>query len=192
MADSIGSSPDTSGALAVGSSYTSTLDFPGDTDWFSIALIAGTTYVFDLAGGTLEDPLLELLAASGAVIDADDDSGAGRNASIVFTAASSGIYYLAARASGNNGTGTYALSAQLPPMLSVADTTVAETDAGSTAADFTVSLSSALSRDVTFTYYTSNDLALAGADYLAVTGQVIIPSGSTSATFSVASRAIWI
>ena len=38
---------------------------------------------------------------------------------------------------------------------------------------------------MTVTYTTSNDLALAGTDYVAATGQVVIPAGSTSATFSV-------
>lgn len=71
------------------------------------------------------------------------------------------------------------------PDISVADATVVEPNAGGVAAIFTVSLSSANSRDVIVTYTTYNDLAVAGADYVAATGQVVIPAGSTSATFNI-------
>lgn len=75
--------------------------------------------------------------------------------------------------------------AEVMPDISVADATVVEPDAGGVAAIFTVSLSSAISRDVFVTYATSNDLALAGADYVSATGQLVIAAGATSATFSV-------
>ncbi|MBI4204752.1 MAG: S8 family serine peptidase [Betaproteobacteria bacterium] len=174
-----------SGSITIDSVQGGSIEFGGDTDWYSLSLNAGTTYVFDLQGGTLGNPLLELLAQSGAVIDFDDDSGPGLAATIVFTPTSSGIYYLAARASGNGATGTYTLSARVMPTVSVSDANVDEPDAGTAAAIFTVSLSSPTSRDVTVSYATSNDLALSGADYVPASGQVVIPAGGTSATFAV-------
>jgi subtilisin-like proprotein convertase family protein len=185
MADTIGSAPNTSVALPIDSSLTSTIDEVGDTDWFSVSLTAGTTYIFDLQGDTLANPFLELRDKSGALIDIDDDSGPGLNSSIVFRPFSSGIYHLAARASDDNATGTYTLSAQSLPSVSILDATVDEPDSGASAAVFTVSLSSAVGRDVIVTYATSDDLAVVGADYVAATGEVVIPAGSTSATFSV-------
>ncbi len=182
----VGSAP-IAGSIAAGSSRDGSVDYAGDTDLWQVALTAGTAYVFDSTGSTLSDPLLELLDSSGAVLLSDDDSGPGLNSSIVFTPSSSGIYYLAARESGNNASGAYTLSARLLPNVnvSVSDASVAEPDSGTAAAVFKVSLSSAVSRDVTVTYTTSNDLALAGADYVAATGQIVIPAGSTSTTFSV-------
>ena len=185
MADIIGSAPATSVALPINSSRTSTIDEAGDTDWFSVSLAAGTTYIFDLQGNTLANPYLELRDGSGALIDIDDDSGPGLNSSIVFRPFAGGIYHLAARASDATATGTYTLSAQLLPSVSVSDATVDERDSGTAAAVFTVSLSSAIGRDVIVTYATSDDLAVARADYVPATGQVVIPAGSTSATFNV-------
>ena len=175
------------GSIAVGSSQNGLVDYAGDTDLRQVAHTAGTAYVFDSTGSTLSNPLLELLDSSGAVLLPDDDSGTGLNSSLVFTPSSSGIYYLAARESGNNASGAYTQSAQLLPnvKVSVSDASVVESDSGTTAAVFKVSLSSAVSSDVTVTYTTSNDLALAGADYVAAKAQVVIPAGSMSATFSV-------
>lgn len=174
-----------SGSLTIGGAVSGSVNFAGDTDWYGVTLNPGTAYVFGVAAGTLWDPFLELLDSSGAVIDSDDDSGTGFDSSIIFTPLIGGAYYLAVRGSGNNTTGTYTVRASMYPTVSVADANVVEPDSGTAAGVFTVSLSSAMSRDVTVAYTTSNDLALAGADYVAATGQVVIPAGSTSATFSV-------
>jgi subtilisin-like proprotein convertase family protein/subtilisin family serine protease len=173
------------GSLSTGGSRNGSIDLAGDTDWYGVTLIAGTTYLFDLVGDTLQDPFLELLTATGDLIDLDDDSGAGLNASLAFSPTASGTYYLAARATGNNATGTYTLSMQLPPTVSVADVTLSEPDSGASTAVFTVTLSRALNLDVTVGYSTSSDLALAGTDFQPATGQVVIPAGRTSATFGV-------
>jgi subtilisin-like proprotein convertase family protein/subtilisin family serine protease len=71
------------------------------------------------------------------------------------------------------------------PTISVSDASSTESPSGPAAAVFTVSLSEASTQDVLVTYSTANDLALAGADYKAATGQVVIRAGMTSATFSV-------
>jgi subtilisin-like proprotein convertase family protein len=77
------------------------------------------------------------------------------------------------------------LAAETLPTLTVADTTLTEPDTGSTLATFTVSLSAASTRDVSFSYTTANDLALASVDYAGATGRIVIPAGSTSASFTI-------
>jgi len=100
------------GTLAAGSSVNGSLDFAGDTDLYAVNLTAGTTYNFTLTGGTLPDPHLELLDASGDVLTANDD-GSGLDSFLSYTPGSGGTFYLAARESGNNATGTYSLSASI-------------------------------------------------------------------------------
>lgn len=53
-------------------------------------------------------------------------------------------------------------------------------------ASVTVSLSKAAASDVTFDYATADGTALAGTDYTAASGSLIIPAGETSATITVA------
>ncbi len=107
----IGDTFSTAGRLNVGSSVTSALEFDADRDWFAIELIAGQTYTFDMIGGTLSDPYLYLYNDNGFVVAADDDGGEGRNASLMFTAARTGTFYLSAEAFLSSQTGTYTLLA---------------------------------------------------------------------------------
>ena len=71
------------------------------------------------------------------------------------------------------------------PTISIADANVTESPNGPLSAVFTVTLSEASTKDVVVTYTTANDLALAGADYKAATGQVVVRAGTTSSIFSV-------
>ena len=96
-----------------GDTFEGELDVSSDRDWVSIDLTAGTEYTFDLQGtgagtGTLADPFLVLRDANGNFVAQDDDSGTGSDARIVYTAASSGTYFISARTFGSDG-GTYAL-----------------------------------------------------------------------------------
>lgn len=115
------------GAVAVGGSATGNLETPGDSDWFSVTLTAGTSYVFRQNGGTLVDPLLRLRDANGVVIAANDDGGGGSNPLINYTAVTSGTYYLEANTADAGqpaGTGTYTVSAAVngsPPPAPVDD-----------------------------------------------------------------------
>lgn len=73
----------------------------------------------------------------------------------------------------------------------VRDAFVTEGNAGTTNAVFTVILSNAIAADVTVHYQTEDidvgpDYALAGSDYIAASGDLLIPAGQTSATFTVA------
>jgi len=77
---------------------TATIGAAGEVDSLSIYLVAGTTYTFEMLGvsslgtaASLADPTLRLLTSGGALIGADDDSGAGFDATLTCTIASSGL-----------------------------------------------------------------------------------------------------
>ncbi|MGK2872966.1 MAG: DUF4214 domain-containing protein [Alphaproteobacteria bacterium] len=116
MADDFGSSTTTSGSLTVGSVAIGNIETSGDADWFRVSLTAGRTYRFDLEGadtgvGTLSDPLLLLIDNNNSTIHAiDGNDGIGLNASLTFTPAVSGFYYVDATSANYLG-GTYRLSA---------------------------------------------------------------------------------
>src|SRR5262249_35426121 len=71
------------------------------------------------------------------------------------------------------------------PTLSIGDARVTEGDAGTVAAQFTVSLSTGSSQTVTVDYATSNGTALAGSDYVAASGTVTFSPGSVQRTINV-------
>jgi hypothetical protein len=73
-----------------------------------------------------------------------------------------------------------------PPIVSVGDATVTEGNTGAVSATFVVTLSRASGVDVTVHYSTANLSAMAGSDYTARSGTVVIPAGRTSATITVA------
>jgi hypothetical protein len=83
------------------------------------------------------------------------------------------------------------LAARFPnpaPSVSIADASVSEGSSGFSFVNFTVSLSGAFSSSVSVSFATSNGTALAGSDYEASGGTLIIPAGASSATISVAVR----
>ncbi|MCP4020295.1 MAG: hypothetical protein GY729_00505, partial [Desulfobacteraceae bacterium] len=108
----------TAGTVTAGTPVTGDIEEGNDTDWFAISLLAGQQIQIDLEGsatskGTLVDTFIAgIFNSSGELISntSDDDSGAGWNASLAFTASSDDTYYIAAGAFGSN-TGTYTLSA---------------------------------------------------------------------------------
>ena len=90
------------------------LEVTGDRDWFSLQLGAGTTYLITLqgqhaGGGTLDDAYLRLHDGTGALIAENDDVelGVNRNSQLIFTASTSGTYYLEAGAFNDSQIGTY-------------------------------------------------------------------------------------
>ena len=107
----------TIGAVAVGGSATGEIDFNGDRDWFAVEFEAGRTYQIDLegswtGGGTLFNPYLYGVHDAEGVLIAgttDDNGGVGYNSRVLFTAADTGAYYVAAGA-GGNWEGAYTLS----------------------------------------------------------------------------------
>ena len=96
---------------------TASIAAPGEVDKLVVALVAGTTYTLDMLGvsslgttGSLADPSLRLLGPSGAVFGSNADSGAGFDATLTFTAASTGNYTIEMSSTGNP-IGTYVLQA---------------------------------------------------------------------------------
>lgn len=79
--------------------------------------------------------------------------------------------------------------ATVPPpplrMLSINDVTIAEGNAGTKEATFTVSLDAASSQTVTVDYATANDSAIALEDYTATTGTLSFVPGETQKTIAV-------
>ena len=107
----------TTHTITVGGTASNTLEFAGDHDWFRVSLAAGQKITIALNATTLQDPYLYLRDSSGAVLAENDDAGGYRNSRIVFTAPTSGTYYIDAAAwtptapvEGYTGTGSYNLS----------------------------------------------------------------------------------
>ena len=71
------------------------------------------------------------------------------------------------------------------PTVAVGDVTVTETDSGTTAAVFTVTLSRAVPNKTTVTYSTSDSSARAPGDYAPTSGQFVLAAGATTRTVSV-------
>ena len=176
----------TSGALTLGTAQTGYVSFNGDVDRYSTTLVAGVAYGFSLDGSTLLDPYLEVQDSAGTNLGSDDDSGPGLNAFLTYTPTVSGTYYLAARESGNNATGTYSARVWQLPTVSIAHATMTEGNSGSTNMVFTLSLSAASPVEVTVTVSTSGtSTATSGIDFQATTANVTIAAGQTNATFLV-------
>ena len=117
FASSLGDVSAPFGALGAGATVSGALQSAGDRDWFQVSFQSGVTYTITERGwhsgsGTLADPFLRLHDASGAVVTSNDDIVAGSNpdSQIVFTATSSGTYYVEAGSFVDGYTGTYRLS----------------------------------------------------------------------------------
>jgi len=75
-----------------------------------------------------------------------------------------------------------------PPVVSISDATVTEGNTGTVNATFKLTLSYASNVDVVVHYATANITATAGSDYTAASGDVIIPAGQLTRTFTVAAK----
>ena len=71
----------------------------GEVDKLTVALVAGTTYTLEMLGisslgsaGSIGDPSIKIYAPSGSLITSDQDSGAGLDATLTFTATTTGNY----------------------------------------------------------------------------------------------------
>ena len=71
------------------------------------------------------------------------------------------------------------------PIIGVSDTTVTEGNDGITTATVSFNLSTPATEEIRFTYETIDDLAVAGLDYRATTGEIAIASGETTAALEV-------
>jgi Bacterial pre-peptidase C-terminal domain len=112
--DDAAAATNTRARLAPGQSVSSELGFPSDADWYRVRLTEGESYRFTLnsAGDpALADPYLSLRDADGVELLGDDDSGAGLNSYLEFTAPATGNYFVEARGFSEEATGGYTLSA---------------------------------------------------------------------------------
>ena len=175
------------GVMTLGAAQTGSIDFNGDVNEYSLYLTAGVTYGFSITGQSLLDPYLEILQATGSnVVVSDDDGGTGLNAYLTYTPATSGTYYIAARESGNNATGSYIVRAWQLPTISISDVTVVEGNAGTTNLVFTLTLSAISSDSVSVAVgTTATSTATSGIDFIAANAIVTIAAGQTTATFIV-------
>jgi len=105
------------GQVAPGGSISGTLQQAGDRDWFRITLQGGTSYTIKETGhfgggGTLADPFLRLHDASGAQVAFSDDivDGSNPDSQIVFTAPTTGTYFIEAGAFVDGYQGSYTVS----------------------------------------------------------------------------------
>ena len=109
-------STSTAYGLNIGESAQGSLAATGDHDWYRVSLTAGQSYSFALVGtGTINvrDAYLNLRNAGGNTIASDDDGGPSYNSTIIFTAPTSGTYYLDAGSYNDGSTGQYGLSATI-------------------------------------------------------------------------------
>jgi len=99
--------------IAIGGGATAVIDVTGDTDTFTVTLVAGQRYMISMMGtgaGAVSDTYLEVFDPSMVGVGHDDDGGIGTNSLMTITAAVSGTYTIRASAfpnAGNPGTGQY-------------------------------------------------------------------------------------
>ena len=98
-------------SMEVGDTFSGEISTGFERDWIAITLEAGETYVIDQlgtvsGGGTLSDAYLRLYDSNGLQLAFNDDGGAGFEAQIVYTAQTTGTFYIAAGAYSSR-TGTY-------------------------------------------------------------------------------------
>ena len=167
------------GTVAVNGSSTGTLEVAGDRDWFSVQLVAGTTYTIRLLGaasgnGTLTDPYLRLHDNAGTLLAQNDDSGGTLESQLSFTPATTGTYYLDVGAYNDGLTGTYRVSVAAPnhaPVLTVVSANVAATAGQSFSA---ASLFSATDADGNLQgYYLYDANSAASSGHFVVNGTVV-------------------
>ena len=90
-------------------SFDNVLETIGDRDWIRVTLTAGQSVLITLSAGgadPITDPYLRLYGTSGALISENDDYS-GYNSGLIYTATTSGSFYIAAGAYGDGETGTY-------------------------------------------------------------------------------------
>ena len=105
-----------SAVLAVGGEVASTVDFPGDENWFRVELVADQICRFDLRSDVgsatpLGDPYLRLYDTAGNLI-AENGDGFGLDSRLFLTAFETATYFASAGGLGET-TGDYRLAARL-------------------------------------------------------------------------------
>ena len=141
VTDDFAASTSTTGTITPGTTgVLGTIGESGDVDWLAVSLTAGSRYFINLKGadsngGTLLNPTLKLYDSSGTLIATDTDTGTGGDSLLVYTATTSGTFYVSAESATGSGTGTYTASvsvgtttANVLPTVTAVNTTVAAGD----------------------------------------------------------------
>lgn len=100
IVDDHGDYPASATSITVGESVEGALQHESDVDYFAFEAEGGRRYQIDVTLGTLEDSVVELFDAAGRWLDGNDDYGSTLASRIVWTAPSSGTYYLQVRGHG--------------------------------------------------------------------------------------------
>jgi serralysin len=115
--DIVAGSTATTATLAIGGAVSGNIDTGSDSDFYAVTLVAGQSYEFRTAPGGVAstaspglDTLLTLRDANGNVIRANDNAGQHNFSRLLFTAPTSGTYYLEV-SSNLLATGTFNLTA---------------------------------------------------------------------------------
>jgi serralysin len=118
--DFVAGSSSTTATLAIGGSANGVIDSNGDRDWYAVNLVAGQSYNFrtNPVGAGDVDTEIFLRNSAGIELAANDDFS-GAYSGFRFTPTTSGTYYIDVGAYNNSGTGTFNVSADIAPPLSV-------------------------------------------------------------------------
>lgn len=116
FADTVPGDTSSTVTLAIGSSVNGVLDTLGDHDWYRVTLTAGQTYTFTIGAtgaGDIQDSYLRLHNGAGTLIAENDDIAFPGNtySRIVFTATTSGTYFVNVGAYNDLETGNFRLTA---------------------------------------------------------------------------------
>ena len=111
MPDIPGNSSTTS-TIIVGGAFSDQLELVGDRDWVRVELTAGEKVTISLDGLTLADAYLRVRDALGNLLAENDDISTGvvLDSKLVFTAPSSGVFFIEVSAYADEGIGTYRLN----------------------------------------------------------------------------------
>ncbi len=108
--DDHGNDIDDATAIRVGTEVRGELEYDGDFDFFRFQAEAGWSYQIDVALGTLDDSIVELYAADGSFLDANDDYGGTSASRLSWRASSSGERYVTVE---GYGIGSYTLTVSI-------------------------------------------------------------------------------
>ncbi|WP_165440535.1 golvesin C-terminal-like domain-containing protein [Rubripirellula amarantea] len=112
--DDHGDNSSSSTPIPIPSTTGGELEVAGDRDFFSFNAIQGIEYEFSTGLNTLSDSTLELYDVDGSTsLVFDDDSGPGLASQIIWTASTSGTYFLEVAGYADNEFGTYDLVAEI-------------------------------------------------------------------------------
>ena len=118
VVDDHGNGVDSATAVVVGVDTQASLDYEGDTDFFSFTATAGQLYQIDVALGTLEDSEVSIVDADEWELGYNDDHGDSFASRIVWEAPDTSDYYVKVAASwAGTGTGSYTLTVNLSDVV---------------------------------------------------------------------------